>query len=142
MYIRPLGFDWPEDHHALECEDQLLVGEGIMIAPIYRQNATSRYVYLPEQMTKVTWQRGKVTTEGKGKGSYFVSVPLDAVVFFVRKGFLVPLARNAMDASSTQDIGTDDLAFVGSGDGYRLYGDDGFTRDISSQAIHTVGRRN
>ena len=141
MYIRPIGFDWPEDHHALECEDQLLVGEGIMIAPVYRQNAVSRYVYLPEQMTKVTWQRGKLTTEEKGKGSYFVSVPPDAVVFFVRKGCLVPLARNAMEAGSTEDIGTDDLAFVGSGDGYRLYGDDGFTRDISSLSTHTVRRK-
>jgi alpha-glucosidase len=140
MYIRPLGFDWPEDRHALECEDQLLVGEGIMIAPIYRQNAMSRYVYLPEQMTKVTWQKGKVTTEEKGKGSYFVSVPLDAVVFFVRKGCLVPLAKNAMEAKSSADIGVDQLDFIGSGSSYRLYSDDGFTRDISAQSIRTVGK--
>ncbi len=140
MYIRPLGFDYPEDHHALECEDQLLVGEGIMIAPIYRQNASSRYVYLPEAMTKVTWQRGKITTEEKGKGSYFVSVALDAVVFFVRKGCLVPLAKNAMEAASSADIDESKLGFIGNGTGYRLYSDDGFTREISKLSIHTVGR--
>lgn len=140
MYIRPIGFDWPEDHHALECEDQLLVGEGIMIAPVYRQNATSRYVYLPEAMTKVTWQKGRITTEEKGKGSYFVSVPTDAVVFFVRKGCLVPIARNAMEAASSADIDAGKLDFVGNGNGYRLYSDDGFTRDISTALIHTVGR--
>ncbi|MBQ9538002.1 MAG: alpha-glucosidase [Treponema sp.] len=140
MFIKPIGFDWPDDHHALECEDQLLVGEGIMIAPIYRQNATSRYVYLPEQMTKVTWQRGKVTTEEKSRGSYFVSIPLDAVVFFVRKNCLVPLAKDAMKAKSSADISVDRLDFVGTGSGYRLYSDDGFTRDISDKAIHTVGK--
>ncbi len=140
MYIRPLGFDYPEDHHALECEDQLLVGEGIMIAPIYRQNASSRYVYLPEAMTKVTWQRGKITTEEKEKGSYFVSMALDAVVFFVRKGCLVPLAKNAMEAASSADIDESKLGFIGNGTGYRLYSDDGFTREIRNQSIHTVGR--
>ncbi|MBP5157175.1 MAG: alpha-glucosidase, partial [Treponema sp.] len=141
MYIRPIGFDWPEDHHALECEDQLLVGEGIMIAPVYRQNATSRYVYLPEQMTKVTWQKGKLTTEEKGKGSYFVSVPLDAVVFFVRNGCLVPLAKGAMEAASSADIDAGQLDFVGNGDGYRMYRDDGFTRDVSDRSICTVRRQ-
>lgn len=141
MYIRPLGFDWPEDHHALECEDQLLVGEGIMIAPIYRQNATSRYVYLPEQMTKVTWQNGKITTEEKGKGSYFVSVPIDSVVFFVRKNCLVPIAQGAMEAASSEDIDAGKLGFIGSGSGYRLYSDDGFTRDVSDRSICTVRRQ-
>ena len=141
MYIRPIGFDWPEDHHALECEDQLLVGEGIMIAPVYKQNASSRYVYLPEQMTKVTWQNGKLTTEEKGKGSYFVNVPLDSVVFFVRKNCLVPIAKGAMDASSSADIDASRIELIGKGSGYRMYNDDGLTRDVSDKSISTVRRQ-
>ena len=50
MYFRPLAFDYPEDAHAYKVEDQLMIGDSIMIAPVYVQNATGRYVYLPEDM--------------------------------------------------------------------------------------------
>ena len=52
----------------------------------------------------------------------------------------MPLAKNAMEAASSADIDAGQLDFVGTGNGYRLYSDDGFTRDISKQAIRTVGR--
>ena len=32
-YFRPLAFDYPADPDAREVEDQLLLGEGLMIAP-------------------------------------------------------------------------------------------------------------
>ncbi len=33
---------------AVRIEDQLMIGNEIMIAPVYEQNAKGRYVYLPE----------------------------------------------------------------------------------------------
>ena len=39
MYFRPLSFDYPEDAHAVQVEDQLMAGESLMIAPVYVQNA-------------------------------------------------------------------------------------------------------
>ena len=50
MYFRPIGFDYEEDEMAWQVEDQLMVGESMMIAPIYTQNAKGRYVYLPSDM--------------------------------------------------------------------------------------------
>lgn len=49
-YFRPLAFDYPDDPDAREVEDQLLLGEGLMAAPVYVQNAHGRHVYLPEPM--------------------------------------------------------------------------------------------
>lgn len=49
-YFRPLGFDFPADPDAREVQDQLLLGEGVMVAPVYTQNASGRHVYLPEAM--------------------------------------------------------------------------------------------
>lgn len=49
-YFRPLAFDYPDDPDAREVEDQLLLGEGLMAAPVYVQNAHGRHVYLPESM--------------------------------------------------------------------------------------------
>ena len=48
-YFRPLAF-YPDDPDAREVEDQLLLGEGLMSAPVYVQNAHGRHVYLPESM--------------------------------------------------------------------------------------------
>ena len=50
MLFRPMHFDYPDDPHAAQVEDQLMLGEGLMIAPVLEQNATGRYVYLPEPM--------------------------------------------------------------------------------------------
>ena len=50
MYFRPLAFEYAGDTRALETEDQLMVGDYMMIAPVYKQNANGRYVYVPEDM--------------------------------------------------------------------------------------------
>lgn len=42
MYIRPLVFDYQDDQRARGVEDQLLLGESIMIAPVYQQNTIIR----------------------------------------------------------------------------------------------------
>lgn len=139
MLIRPIGFDFADDIHALATEDQLMVGEGIMIAPVYKPNAASRYVYLPETMTKVTWCNGRISTEEKQKGSYYINVPLNTVIFFVRKGMAVPLVRPAKDTSS---IDSTKYAMVGSGNSYRLYEDDGFTKSIDIvRGIRTISKQ-
>ena len=127
MYIRPLGFDYSDDERALRTEDELLVGEGILIAPVCEENARGRYVYLPEDMTKVVWHNGNIETEEKAKGSYYVYVPVDSVVFFIKKGRLVPLCRSAMN---TDSLDTSKFNIIGTGDSYMMYDDDGFTRSI------------
>ena len=50
MYFMPLSFVYTEDSFASQVEDQLLVGDSLMTAPVYTQNAEGRYVYLPEEM--------------------------------------------------------------------------------------------
>ena len=54
MLFVPLAFGYPRDSFAPQVEDQLLLGEGLMLAPVYQQNACGRYVYLPEDMLLVT----------------------------------------------------------------------------------------
>ena len=138
MFIRPLGFDFPDDERALRCEDELLVGEGILIAPVCEENARGRYVYLPEDMTRVGWSKGKVRTQEMAKGSYYIHVPLDSVSFFVRKGRLVPLCAPAKDSES---LDTSRFTLVGTGGSYELYEDDGFTRDIRLEGrLRTLAR--
>ena len=39
MMFRPLAFDFADDADAKQVDDQLLLGNELMIAPIYKQNA-------------------------------------------------------------------------------------------------------
>ncbi|MBQ6565594.1 MAG: alpha-glucosidase, partial [Treponema sp.] len=138
MFLRPLGFDFPGDDRALRCEDELLAGEGLLVAPVCEENARGRYVYLPEDMTRVSWRRGKIRTQEMAKGSYYIYVPLDSVTFFVRKGRLVPLCAPAKDTGS---LDTSRLSLVGTGESYGLYEDDGLTRDIRLEGhVRTLTR--
>lgn len=132
MYFRPLAFDYQNDARAVNCEDQIMLGDGIMLAPVYVQNAKGRYVYLPENMVKVVWQGGKVKSQETLKaGDHFVEMPLNAVVFFVKKGHIVPLCKPAKDSDS---LDTSKLTIVGDekkGVFYELYEDDGYTTEIT-----------
>ena len=138
MFIRPLGFDYEEDERAMEIQDQLMVGEGIMVAPVYKQNENGRMIYFPEPMTKVVWKNGAYKCSKIKKGDVYVSVPLDSVVFFVKNKRAVPLFESADNSSSVK---TDKYTFVGNGKAYDLYEDDGFTRDVHLEGRLRILRR-
>lgn len=46
MYFKPLSSYIRKMNMQSQVEDQLMVGESLMCAPVYTQNATGRYVYL------------------------------------------------------------------------------------------------
>lgn len=131
MYARPLGFVWDGDEIARHVEDQLMIGESIMIAPVYEQNAIGRTVYLPEEMKLVKFA-GEAVCEEKilPGGHHFVEIGLKEVVVFVRKGRLLPLAAAGKNVEET-DWGKLELVHFGvPGDTYQLYEDDGFSREV------------
>lgn len=45
--LRPLVYEWPDDARAIGCEDEFLLGDDILVAPLLEENAVSRAVYLP-----------------------------------------------------------------------------------------------
>ena len=107
MYFRPLAFDYEDDEIAATVEDQLMVGESLMIAPVYTQNAVARHVYLPEPMKQIRMSNGEISTEELSSGWHYVSVPLGDVVFFSKAP--IPLAKPAMNVG---ELDLDDLEYV------------------------------
>ena len=96
LMYRPLGFEHPEDRIAVATEDQLYVGDDIMICPVYTQNAVGRYVYLPEPMTMVRMKSAdEYELEKYEAGHYFVEIPAQEIVFFIRDGHRIPLYKSA-----------------------------------------------
>ena len=140
MFIKPLGFAYENDDRALRVEDQLLVGESIMIAPVYENNARGRYVYLPETMKMIRCRTPEDMEETiLEKGDHYIPVSLDEVVFFIRLNHIVPLAS---PAQTVKDMDFNTLQILSYADhplSYTLYDDDGYTRQVENPAhFHTI----
>lgn len=133
MLFLPLAFAYPEDKHAREVEDQLLFGESIMIAPVYTQNAKGRYVYLPEPMKLVRLKSmGQIEEEALEKGHYYVEIPLDEVVFFIRPEKIVPYTEPGQYMEEMQGKEIKLLHFASGPAEYELYQDDGYGKDYGN----------
>ncbi len=101
MMFRPLAFEFREDADAREVEDQLLLGDELMIAPIYTQNANGRYVYLPEDMTLVTMRSAEdYELKALPQGHHYIHAALEELTFFIRKGKKIPLCRPAANTAA------------------------------------------
>lgn len=131
MYFKPLSFEYPTDSRCLEINDQLILGNEIMIAPVYTQNAKGRMVYLPQDMILVRFMPdGKIIQEKISAGDHYIEVPLNEVVMFVKLGSVVPVAKPALNSDK---LDYDNLTLVGdiaSEASYSLYFDDGYTTKI------------
>lgn len=69
-FMRPLVYEWPEDQMAVNCQDEYLLGEDLLVAPLLEENAVSRKVYLPKGVwydffDKTEYAGGQVITAGK-----------------------------------------------------------------------------
>lgn len=126
MMFRPLAFDFPEDNTAKQAEDQLFLGNELMIAPIYKQNAQGRYVYLPEEMMMISMKSvSDYTAAVLPAGHHYVEAPLDTLVFFIRKGKAIPFGAAA---DNTSQIDMSALRLLGyDGSTYELYSDNGYS---------------
>ncbi len=126
MMFKPLAFDFPDDETAKQVEDQLLLGNELMIAPIYKQNAFGRYVYLPEEMLLVRMKScDNYTTEILPQGHHYVDIALDELVFFIRKNKAIPFGKAV---EHTAQIDKNAIRLIGYPDcHYELYFDDGYS---------------
>lgn len=133
MMFLPLAFVYPEDSHAKEVEDQLILGESMMIAPVYTQNAAGRYVYLPEPMKLVRLKSmEEIETEVLEQGHYYIEIPLDEVVFFIRPGKIVPYTEPGQHMEELQGKELKLLHFADGAAEYELYQDDGYGKDYGN----------
>lgn len=131
MMFRPLAFDFPEDKASQQTDDQLLLGNELMIAPIYKQNAQGRYVYLPEEMMLVRMRKyNDSETEILHKGYHYFRADLNELVFFIRHNKAIPVCE---PAENTEKIDSDSLRLIGYQDcTYTLYKDNGISPEPES----------
>ena len=131
LYFKPLAFVYPEDDFAVRVEDQMMIGNEMMIAPVYTQNAKGRYVYLPERMKFVKFTKdNQFTEEVLEKGHHYVEIALNEVPLFIREGKCIPVAKTAQNVESLDTANLELLGFDGAE--YELYEDDGVHKDYEN----------
>lgn len=125
MMFRPLAFDFSDDKDAKSVDDQLLLGNEIMICPIYKQNAKGRYVYLPEPMMLVRMKKyDDYETEILPKGHHYFRCELNELVFFIRNGKSIPICE---PVEYTEKIDYNTITMLGYSESeYVLYNEEDF----------------
>jgi alpha-glucosidase len=85
--MRPLFWHHQEDPTAVAAGDQFLLGRDILVAPILRQGATARAVYLPRGEWFDFW-----TGQRHGGARHVIAqAPLEVLPLYVRAGAIVPM---------------------------------------------------
>ena len=82
--IRPLVYHYPDDPETYNINDEYLVGESLLVAPVVEPGRTKRMVYLP----KGAWYDFRTGKEYQG-GYHIVDCPLAELAMFVKKGVIL-----------------------------------------------------
>ena len=132
MLFKPLSFEYEDDPHAAQVEDQLLLGDSIMIAPVLQQNATGRYVYLPEEMKMLRLRSGDDYDEIiLPKGHHYVDAALDEVLLFIRPDKLIPVSRGGEWVDQVDFDNVKTITFAKTKASYEYYHDDGISTHVT-----------
>ncbi|MCB9850729.1 MAG: glycoside hydrolase family 31 protein [Phycisphaerales bacterium] len=86
--IRPMVLAFPNDHDAVRCQFQYLLGHDLLVAPMY-QSGTQRSVYLPKTDDDAMWFDYWSGQRFPGGQRIAVDAPLARVPLFVRGGALL-----------------------------------------------------
>ena len=138
LLFKPLAFEYPSDDFARTIEDQLIVGDSIMIAPVYEQNAVGRYVYLPEDMLYVVYRSSSMRKyRVMNKGLHFIPAAVNEVPMFIRKNKILPLCRTTQCTDKIDTSMFELIAYADSACEYLMYEDDGISKSFTQPENYT-----
>jgi alpha-glucosidase len=129
LMFKPLSFEF-HGILAQEAEDQILLGDQLMLAPVYISNHKGRYVYLPEEMLEVSFLDEDITTSIREKGIHYIEYGLEDLKFFIRKNTMLPYVKPSKNIKELDQQNLEVLAYVDDEATYDLYDDDGKSYDF------------
>lgn len=128
--LNPLFYLYPEDKASWALELQYFYGQGLMVAPITEEGATSVDVYLPSDLF-YDWYTHEAI-QGAGAIQTFSDYDTTSIPLLIRAGVIMPL--RVASANTTTDLRQEDfeLLIPADADGKatgELYVDDGVSID-------------
>ena len=97
--IRPLAWIAATHAESLACNDQFLLGDALLVAPVLDEGATSRELLLPPGEW-FAWENGELHA---GDQRLTIPVTLDTLPLYVRAGTILPLATVAQSTDGMTD---------------------------------------
>jgi len=131
--FRALVQDFPDDMRARAIDDQYMMGEVLLVAPLF-SGQNSRRVYLPAGQWHDFWSGEKY--DGEQEIEY--SASLETFPLFVRDGALLPLAEPTLN---NDEDGALNLTISVYGDGRfgsTLFEDDGISFDYETESFNRL----
>lgn len=100
--MRPLLFHYQNDREAVSRSDEFLLGSDLLVAPVLRQGARTREVYLPQGTWFDFWTGERL----RGPIHLVASAPLNRLPLYVRGGAIIPMTSVHQHAGeySVEDI--------------------------------------
>ena len=85
--FRPLLLNYQDDENVLGIDDEFMIGDDLLVAPILKPNLTARLVYLPAGVWYDYWTGARQ----EGGRMTRVEAQLETVPMYVRGGAIVPM---------------------------------------------------
>lgn len=121
--MRALLLDYPDDPRAVGTDDEFLLGDDLLVAPVLKDEEVTRRVYLPEGEWYDFWSSRRYA----GPVEIQVDAPLDRIPLFVRGGAMIP-EQQVVEYADQAPIDPLTLEVFPQGESSRdYYEDDGLT---------------
>jgi alpha-D-xyloside xylohydrolase len=85
--LRPMALEFPDEPLVDQLDDQYLLGPDLLVAPVFKEGARSRFVYFPKGRWWPFEKPGRVIV---GPGFHKVAALLARIPLFARPGAVIP----------------------------------------------------
>jgi alpha-glucosidase len=120
--LRPLLFEYPEDETTYTTDDEFLLGDALLVAPITRPGIEHRHVYLPEG----TWFHYYSGGRFEGPAHILAHAPLGEPALYIKGNTPIAMGPDAAHTGERRDDPLTLLAYTSQGKGEStLYEDAG-----------------
>jgi alpha-glucosidase len=86
--FRPLLLNYQDDPNTYNLDDEFMIGNDLLVAPVLKPDLMGRLVYLPKGAWYDYWTGKKY----QGSATIRADAPLEIVPMFVRAGAIIPMA--------------------------------------------------
>ncbi len=134
LLFKPLSLIFSGER-AAQIEDQIMLGDSVMLVPVIAPNQRGRLVHLPEPMDLVCLTETGESITSYSAGDVYIPYPISGVQFFLRQGHMVPIVPTALNSAG---LSKSNISWLGALDhgvqnggtlAYTWFDDDGITQD-------------
>ncbi len=134
--MRPLVLEFPQDPKTFHLEDEWLVGDRLLAAPVLTEGG-ARDVYLPAG----SWYDFNTSQHVNGSQTLHLQAALDTIPAYVRAGTILPLAPVLQSTSLGVEDPLEVRVYPGADAQFTLYEDDGDTYAYEKGASSRIPMR-